>query len=124
MQSYRNNDGSLLLTADDGATLTVPTGTQEEQDAAVAAFLGQHPDIPAPVPDSVPLWKLKVALQDAGLMGNITAIVEGESSRVQIWWNGAPDVTRGCATFGGIAETASISGQIDDLFRTANNISF
>jgi hypothetical protein len=77
----------------------------------------------APVPASIPAWKARAALREAGLLPAVTAAVEAAEGRVADAWNGAAEWHRDSAFLAHLAAGLGLSiAQVDDLFRAADAI--
>ena len=99
------------------ASLVVPATPSRGWDVATA------PASQSPVPTSVPAWKGKAALRDAGLLDAVEAAVAAAGGRVQDAWTGAPEWNRESEFLFTLAEGLGLpSGQVDALFRSADAI--
>jgi hypothetical protein len=75
------------------------------------------------VPASVPAWKARAVLRDAGLLGAVTAAVEAAGGLVADAWAGATDWRRDSAFLAGLADELNLSpAQVDQLFSDADAI--
>lgn len=78
MSSFETQrDGSIFVTRDDGATLTIPPGKQSVQDAAAQAFVGPEAP-PKKTLEDILLAKGVLTPQDiSSLKGDTTSAVLG-----------------------------------------------
>ncbi len=75
------------------------------------------------VPTSIPAWKGKAALREAGLLGAVEAAVVAAGGRVQDAWEGASEWERSSDFLLSLAAGLGLtSSQIDETFRTADLI--
>ncbi len=80
------------------------------------------PTAPA-VPASIPAWKGKAALREAGLLETVEAAVSGAGGRVQDAWAGASEWSRNSDFLYSLAAGLGLNAQqIDGLFRAADAI--
>ena len=87
----------------------------------------------AAVIPSVPLWKIKIALNrtpnpanpSQTMLAAASAVIAAQSADIelQIAWAGNPDVTRSSPTLAGIAGALGLGGaEIDALYLAASNV--
>ena len=99
------------------ASLVVPVTPSRGWDVATA------PASQPPVPTSVPAWKGKAALREAGLLDAVEAAVAAAGGRVQDAWTGAPEWSRDSDFLLSLPGGLSLSQQqVDDMFRAADAI--
>jgi len=83
----------------------------------------QSPPGPPPVPASVPAWKGKAALREAGLLEAVEAAVAAAGGRAQDAWTGASEWGRGSEFLGDLAAALGLSAeQVDQMLREADAI--
>ena len=93
------------------ASLVVPATPSRGWDVATA------PASQPPVPTSVPAWKGKAALGEAGLLDTVEAAVAAAGGRVQDAWVGASEWSRDSDFLLSLAGGLSLSQQqVDDMF--------
>lgn len=81
------------------------------------------PAVASPVPATIPAWKGKAALREAGLLNAVEAAVAEAGGRVQDAWVGAPAWDRGSEFLSDLAVVLGLSAdQIDQMFREADAI--
>lgn len=81
-----------------------------------------HPSVLA-VPASIPAWKGKAALREAGLFDAVEAAVAAAGGRVQDAWAGAPEWSRDSEFLHSLASGLGLTpGQIDQMFRNADSM--
>lgn len=121
----RGVDMAAIIAALPGATdhwwadggMHVVGVTQAALEAA-AAMVGTEPR--APVPLSVPLWRARAALAEAGLLGAVNAAIAAQGGPVSEWWEYGVEVERAHPRIAEIAAALGLtSAQIDSLFRRA-----
>ena len=89
-----------------------------------ATFTPTDPVIP--VPDSVSTFQAKAALLDAGLLDDFQALIDdaGTSAVLKLAWTCAPVFLRNSPAIVSMTALAGLtSGEVDDLFIAASNIS-
>ena len=73
-----------------------------------------------PVPPTIPAWKGKAALREAGLLNAVEAAVAAAGGRVQDAWTGASEWSRDSEFLTALAANLGLSSaSVDDLFRSA-----
>lgn len=76
-----------------------------------------------PVPTSIPAWKGKAALREAGLLDAVEAAVTTAGGRVQDAWSGASEWSRDSDFLSSLASGLGLTKtQIDAMFRSADSI--
>jgi hypothetical protein len=79
------------------------------------------PAVASPVPATIPAWKGKAALREAGLLDAVEAAVAAAGGRVHDAWAGASEWSRDSDFLLILAEGLGLpSGQVDALFRSAD----
>jgi hypothetical protein len=72
------------------------------------------------VPTSIPAWKGKAALREAGLLDAVEAAVHAAGGRVQDAWAGASEWDRSSEFLQALAAVLGLEGpQVDQMFRDA-----
>jgi len=95
---------------------TVPQATRD----AVAAVLDAHDPAKQTVPSRVSMRQARLALLQAGLLGDVDAAVVAAGGAAQIEWEYAQEVRRNAPLVASIATAANLTdAQLDDLFRLA-----
>ena len=75
------------------------------------------------MPTSVPAWKGKAVLREAGLLESVEAAVQAAGGRVRDAWDGAATWDRSSEFLGDLAAALGLSaGQVDQMFREADGI--
>ena len=73
---------------------------------------------PPPVPASVPAWKGKAALREAGLLEGVETAVKVAGGRVRDAWDGAATWDRSSEFLGDLAAALGLkSERMDQMFR-------
>ena len=99
------------------ASLVVPATPSRGWDVATA------PASQPPVPTSVPAWKGKAALREAGLLDAVEAAVAAAGGRVQDAWTGAPEWNRESEFLSDLAVKLGLTDMdIDRMFLVAAGI--
>lgn len=81
------------------------------------------PPVASPVPASVPAWKARAALREAGLLGSVVATVEAAGGRVLDAWHHAPTWDRDSEFLASMSAALGMSpAQVDQMFRDADAI--
>ncbi|MCC6720444.1 MAG: hypothetical protein IT555_21435 [Acetobacteraceae bacterium] len=76
---------------------------------------------PLPVPVSVPAWKGKAALREAGLLEMVETAVQAAGGRVRDAWDGAAEWDRGSDFLVDLAGALGLKDeQVDQMFREAD----
>jgi len=126
--TYQRTDTDAVIRLADGATIPAAPGNAD-WDAYLdwrAAGNSPEPAAPAPslVPVSVSMRQARLALLQAGLLGQVsTAIaalpgIEGDAARIE--WEFSPTVARDWPLALAITTAIGLSGsQVDELFRLA-----
>lgn len=87
------------------------------------ALLAPPPTFDPPVPTSIPAWKGKAALREAGLLDAAEVAVASAGGRVQDAWAGAAEWSRNSDFLLSLATGLGLTEQqIDDMFRSADAI--
>jgi hypothetical protein len=95
-------------------SLVVPAAPSRRWD------LTSTPISPPPVPTSIPAWKGKAALREAGLLDAVEAAVAAIGGRVEDAWAGASEWSRDSEFLASLAEDLGLTEQqINSLFRAA-----
>lgn len=111
-------EGTQILIADDGTRRELKEG--EDQETVAAAFRAEHPDKPAPVPESVTPLQMRKALRHLGLKSTVDAYVATLDEEAAEEWEHALAIERGNATLQAAAVGLGMTDeQADDLFRLA-----
>ena len=77
-------------------------------------------ELKARVPDTVPMYQARIALQQAGLLATVQAGISQMSEEAQIKWEFAPTVKRDDALTVALASTLNLTEeQLDGLFTAA-----
>jgi hypothetical protein len=72
------------------------------------------------VPTSIPAWKGRAALREAGLLDAVEAAVQGAGGRVQDAWSGASEWDRSSEFLQALAAVLGLDDpQVDQMFRNA-----
>lgn len=99
------------------ASLVVPATPSRGWDIA------KTPSSPPSVPASIPSWKGKAALREAGLLDAVEAAVAAAGGRVHYAWVGASEWSRDSDLLQSLAAVLGLSHQeLDGLFRAADMI--
>lgn len=105
----------------DGMSVSFPTGTS--QSTALAAIDGMAPanwTPPPVVPQSVPLWAVRVILTERGLLDQATAAVAASDNiAVKTIWEYGNFVDRNSPALAALATALGISNDLDAMFITA-----
>jgi hypothetical protein len=81
------------------------------------------PEARPPVPSSIPAWKGKTALREAGLMDAVEAAIGAAGGRVQDAWASASEWSRDSEFLLALAGELGLSqAQVDQMFREAATI--
>ena len=76
---------------------------------------------PPPVAVSVPAWKGKAAMREAGLPDAVEAVVHAAGGCVRDAWDGAAEWDRGSEFLADLASALEMNGsQVDQMFREAD----
>jgi hypothetical protein len=76
-----------------------------------------------PVPHSIPAWKARAALREAGLLATVAAAVDAAGGRVADAWAGAAEWHRDSAFLSDLSAALGLSpAEVDQMFRDADAI--
>ena len=74
-------------------------------------------------PQSIPAWKGKAALREAGLLETVEATAQAAGGRVRDAWDGAATWDRSSEFLADLATALGLSaGRVDQMFREAEAI--
>jgi hypothetical protein len=115
-------DGVVKLNSDSAPPLEVALVAGEVPDLA-PYLVGAYAEPPPPVPSPVSRLQGLLALHDAGLLAAVEAIIAQSDARTQLAWTSTPDFHRDSAALNAIwGALGKTQAELDDLFRTAANI--
>ena len=97
------------------ASQVMPTTPSRAWDLPVEVEPG-----PLPVPTSMPAWKGKAALREAGLFDAVEKAVQAAGGRVRDAWDGAAEWNRGSEFLADLASALGLNAdQVDQMFHDA-----